>query len=91
MNDDGDARGVAGLHAQEQRPDKGVVARANVLEVDQKGVEAVEHRCGRFAVFAVERVDRDAEPGVWCALPLDHVVLRGAGEPVLRAEQGAEF
>ena len=42
---------------------------------------------GRFAMVPVQTVDRNPEPRVLVALPLDHVVLRLAEEAVLRSEE----
>ena len=58
---------------------------------DEQRVEAGEHLGCRLAVLAIEREHRDPQARVLETLPLDHVVLRGAGEAVLWAKQRAEL
>ena len=69
-----------------QRGDEGVDAAAEVLQVHQQDIEALHHRCGRAAHFAVQAVHRDAVHGIGEVLRLDHVVLLVAAQAVLRPE-----
>jgi hypothetical protein len=70
-----------------QRPDKRVDARADVLEVDDEQIEAVEHLRRRLARLGVETVHGHAEPLVGAVAGLDHVVLLARPEAVLGTEQ----
>ena len=70
--------------------DEGVDARADVLQIDDQGVEPREHLGGGLPRFAVERVDRHAPRVVVPVRRLDHVVLQVGPEAVLRPEDGAE-
>src|SRR5262245_25546811 len=70
----------------QQRIDEGVVARAHVLQVEDEGVQPVEHLRRRHASLAIEAVDREPAGGVPGRLHL-HEVLGVAVEAVLRAEQ----
>ena len=79
-----------GVQAVRHRVDERVDARADVLEVDDERVEALEHLGGRLARLAVERVDGDLPPAVRGVRRLDHVVLQVRMEPVLRPEDGAK-
>ena len=90
QDDEADSRLGARFHCQSHRPHEGVDTHAHVLEVEEEGVEAVEHGGGRFADFAVERVDRETGDRVQVVVRLDHVVLLFAAGAVLGAEEGAE-
>ena len=85
------ARLGARLHRQRHRPNEGVDAHAHVLEVEEEGVEAVEHGGRRFADLAVKRVDRQARDGIGVVVRLDHVVLLLAARAVLGAEEGTKI
>ena len=74
-----------------QRGDEGVDAAAEILQVDEQDVEAVHHRGGRPAHFAVEAEDGNAELRVEEIRRFDHVVLLVAAQAVLRAEGGAQL
>ena len=77
-------------HAVGHRVDVGVDARADVLQIDDEHVEAVEHLGRRLARVAVEREHRHAPPAVPPVRRLDHVVLQIGPEPVLRPEERRE-
>ena len=68
------------------RPDVGVVAGADVLEVEDQGVEILQHRLRGPAGGAVEAADRDSLPGVGDL----HQVLFHRVEPVFRGEERGE-
>src|SRR5205085_1519535 len=87
-NNNGNIILLAGAQAEKHCPDKSIVTGANILEIDQKRVEVLEHRRRRFAMFAVKTVDRNPESRMFVALPLDHIVLGLAEIAVLRAEEG---
>ena len=88
-DDDRHARAGARAQRERERPGERVVARADVLQVDDERVEAAERRPGRRAPRAVEAHDR--EPGGRVARRAHRgVVLRGTPEPVLRREQAHE-
>ena len=72
-----------GLHRVGHRPDVGVVARADVLDVEDERVESLEHLCLRPAGGPVEAVHRDPSLPVG---DLDQVLLHGV-EAVLRGEE----
>ena len=72
------------LHGIGHRRHVGVEARADVLEIDDERVDAVEHRRRRPAAVAVERVDRQAGLGVGFGR---HVGVEHAADAVLGAEQ----
>ena len=74
-----------------QRGDEGVDAAAEILQVDEQDVEAVHHRGGRPAHFAVQAEDRNAVLRVAEVRRFDHVVLLVAAQAVLRAEGGGQF
>jgi hypothetical protein len=88
-DDDLDAERRRGLHHVQERPDVGVVARADVLDVVDHRVEAGEHlgmRPQRGLVLAVERIHRQAGDRVAGLGDADHV-LSVAANAVLGAEQ----
>ena len=74
-----------------QRRDEGVDAAAQVLQVDEDGVEGVHHLRGGPADLAVEAEDGNAEQGVGEVGRLYHVVLLVAAQAVLGAEGGGEL
>ena len=89
--DDRFARFMAGLHAEFQRPDEGVVAAAHVLQVDHERIDIGEHLRPGFSRFSVQAVNRQARTMVAKTLPLDHVVLRLTEDAVLGAEERGEL
>ena len=80
-----------GAHAQVERPDKRVVARADVLKINKQNIDIFQHSCCRFAMFAVKAVNRNAEARMLIALPFDHVVLRLAEKPMLRTKKRGDL
>jgi hypothetical protein len=92
-DDDLDAGLGARLHHVEERPDVGVVARADVLDVVDHGVDAGEHlgaRVQRRLAGAVERVHRQPGHRVARLADADHV-LGVAADAVLGAKQADEL
>jgi hypothetical protein len=80
----------AGGHGTEHGAGESVGTGADVLQVDDEGVEALEHGRGRLAGGAVHRIDRQAGGGV------PGVAEVGAGhelavEAVLGREEGDEL
>ena len=72
------------------RVDVGVNACADVLQVDDQRLDAVEHfRCW-FSRFAVERVDRHPPQLVVRVRRFDHVFLEIRSEPMLRTKDGRQ-
>ena len=80
----------AGLHHVEHRVDERVVARADVLHVEDHRVDAGEHLRGGDAGLAVEAVDRQPRLAVARVAHLDEV-LRVGGDAVLGPEEGREL
>ena len=73
-------------HHERRRPDERVVARADILEVDDHRVDLAQHRGRRRASLTIEAVDRQAGEGI--ALEADvRVVLGRAPEPMLGGPQ----
>ena len=72
------------LHHVRHRRLVRVEARADVLDVDDHRVDALQHLVGRAARLAVERVDRQA--GLLVLLRR-HLVVERAPDPVLGAEE----
>src|SRR5262249_37260042 len=62
-------------HAEIKRPNESVVARADVLEIDNQGVETGEHFRRRLAMLTVQTVNRNFQPRMLVTFPFDHVVL----------------
>ena len=88
-NDDNTAS-LTCAHAEVERPNKSVVARPNVLEIDKQNIERFEHfRCW-LAVFAVKTVNWNVQTGMLVTLPFHHVVLRLTKKSVLRTKQDGE-
>ena len=85
-----DAVLFASAHHEIERPDKSVITRANVLKVDKNKIDILQHRGGRFAMFAVQTVNGNAQPRMFVTLPFDHVVLRLTEKAVLRTEEGGD-
>ena len=66
----------------------GVESGANILNIEDQRVDALEHFIGWTARIAVQAVNRQASRGI---LRGDHVFVGAAGEPVLGAEQRDEL
>ena len=75
----------------EQRRDEGVDPAADVLEVDEDGVERAQRLAARTADLAVEAEHRDIVDRVGEVVGLDHIVLLVAPEAVLRPEGGGDI
>ncbi len=87
QHDDRDAAFLTGAHAEIQRPNKSVVARPDVLEIDQQNIQRCEHFRYRLAMFAVKAVDGNAQTRMLVTFPFNHVILRLAQESMLRPEE----
>ncbi len=81
------SRGGARFERERRRPLESVDARADVLQVDDEGIDVGEHLRGRAAGLRVEAEDRDAEARVGAVRRLDHVVLTLTRDAVLRSEE----
>ena len=86
-NDDFYARFFASAHAEIHRPDKRVIARPDVLKINEQNIEIFQHFRGRLAVFAVQTINRNVKTRVLVTFPFHHVVLRLAEKPMLRAKE----
>jgi len=80
-----------GLENVEQGRDEGVDAAAQVLQVDQDHVKAVDHCRGRAAHLAIEAEHRDAVHRIGEIRAFNHIVLLVAAQPVLRPEGGGQL
>jgi hypothetical protein len=79
----------ARAHREHHRPHEGVIAAADVLDVEHHDVDGVEHRGRRRERrrgVAVERMHRQPRRGVFARVDADHV-LRVAAHAVLGTEQ----
>ena len=86
-NDDFYARFFASAHAEIHRPDERVIARPDILEINEQNIEIFQHFRGRLAVFAVQTVNGNVKTRVLVTFPFHHVVLRLAKKPMLRAKK----
>jgi hypothetical protein len=86
-----DAVLAASRQAIRHRVDVGVDAGADVLKIDDEGVEPLQHGGRRLACLAVERIDRHASQVVARVRRLDHVLLEIRPEAVLRPENRAQY
>ena len=84
---DGNALLGRRLKTKAQRPEVGVNARADVLQVDDQDIETLEHRLSRFSHIGVKTVHRDLSQRIKRVRRLDHVVLLLGPQAVLRSEQ----
>src|SRR5439155_8384229 len=82
---------LAGAHRQIHRPNKGVVARADVLQINQQEIEILQHLARRLAMFAVQTVNRYSKLWMFVTSPFNHVVLGFAAIAVLRTEERAQL
>ena len=89
-HDELDVVARAGFHRVRHRPDVGVVARADVLDVEDDRVETVEHLFRGNAGRPVETPDGKARDRVGVVLDFDEI-LRGRPQPVLGTEQTGEL
>jgi hypothetical protein len=89
-HDDLDAVAGAGLHRVRHSPDVGVVARADVLDVEDHRVEAREHLLRRHPRRSVETPDGKACLGIGRIRDFDQV-LGGRAESMLGAEEDREI
>ena len=87
-DDDAFAVGGGGFHAVDEGGEVGVEAAANVLEINDEGVEIAELGGGGVTVFAVEAVDGEAGGGIPAVG--DFFLVQIAADAVFRAEEGAE-
>src|SRR6266446_5744704 len=91
QRDDLNVLTFAGAHCQIQRPNKSVVARADILQVNQEEIEILQHLARGLAMFAVQTVNRYPESRMLVTSPFDHVVLGLAAIAVLRTEERAQL
>src|SRR5881392_1132857 len=82
---------LAGAHRQIHRPNKGVVARADVLQINQQEIEILQHLARRLAMFAVQTVNRYPKLWMFVTSPFNHVVLGLAAIAVLRTEERTQL
>src|SRR5437588_433505 len=78
-------------HAEVERPDERVIARADVLKINKQNIDIFQHFCCRFAMFAVKAVNRNAEARMLIVFPFDHIVLRLAEKPMLRTKKRCDL
>src|SRR5262249_31230845 len=90
-HDDVHASPLTRTHAEIKRPNESVVARADVLKVDNQSVETGEHFRRGLAMLTVQTVNRNFQPRMLVTFPFDHVVLGLAEKSVLRTEESTEF
>src|SRR4029077_18189049 len=86
-DDDLYARFFASAHTEIHRPDERVIARPDILEVNEQNIEISQHFPGRLAVFAVQTVNGNVKTRVLVTFPFHHVVLRLAEKPMLRTKK----
>ena len=85
------AGGGAGFQRQGRRPLEGVDAAPDVLEIDQKDIQVLQHRGRGLPGLGVKAEDGDHQLGVVPVGGLHHVVLLLAAEAVLGAEEHGEL
>ena len=90
-NNNRNPRLFASLHAEEERPDKRVVTRPHILQIDKHCIHMRKHFRSRFAMFTVKAVNRNMQFRVFVAFPFNHVVLRMSLDAVLRAKQSRKL
>ena len=92
-NDDLYARFFAGAHAEIHRPDESVIARPDILEINEQNIEIFQHFRSRLAVFAVQTVNgnvktRDARNfSIPPCCPASGQETHVAGQKTLRDEK----
>ena len=92
-DDESKSRLGRGLHAEHHRRLVRVIARANVLDIEDDCVKTAKllgSRAERVRGVAVERVDRHSGPRI-ALVPHRGHVLRITADPVLRREQGCQL
>src|SRR5207249_6793113 len=82
---------LASAHHQIHRPNKGVVARADVLQINQQEIDIPQHLARRLAMFAVQTINRYPKSWMFVASPFNHVVLGLAAIAVLRTEERTQL
>src|SRR4029453_7227832 len=82
---------LTGAHSQIHRPNKGVVARTDVLQINQQEIQILQHFARRLAMFAVQTVNRYPESRMFVTSPFNHVVLGLAAITVLRTKERAHL
>src|SRR6266487_3951872 len=82
---------LAGAHREIHRPNKGVVARPDVLQINQQEIEILQHLARWLAMFAVQTVNRYPKSWVFVTSPFNHVVLGLAAIAVLRTEERTQL
>jgi hypothetical protein len=85
------AKRLCGAHAVGHRVGEGIDAAAYTLEIDNDHVNVAQHLFGRFARFAVQRINRNVRVSIDGVGRLDHVVLNVAANSVLRSEERSEI
>ena len=86
-NDDLYARFFARAHTKIHRPDKRVIPRPDILEINEQNIEIFQHFRGRLAMFAVQTVNGNVKTRVLVTFPFHHVVLCLAEKPMLRTNK----
>ena len=56
-NDDFYTRFLTGPHTEIHRPHESVIARSDVLQINEQNIEVFKHLCCRLAVFAVKTIN----------------------------------
>src|SRR6266568_19594 len=82
---------LAGAHCEIHRPNKGVVAHADVLQINQQEIKIPQHLARRLAMFAVQTINRYPKSRMFVTSPFNHVVLGLAAIAVLRTEERAQL
>ncbi|MDX6528282.1 MAG: hypothetical protein QOH41_572 [Blastocatellia bacterium] len=78
-------------HAIGQRVNKGVDARAHVLQIKNDDVDIAQHFFRRLAGFTIERIDRQSSLSIGGVPRLNHIVLYVAANPVLGTKERCEI
>src|SRR5205814_1196623 len=84
------ARFFAGAHTEIHRPDECIIARPDILEINEQDIEIFQHFCDWLAVFAVQTVNGNVKTRMLVTFPFHHVILRLAEKPMLRAKKRCE-
>ena len=79
------------LKTKAQRPEVGVNARADVLQIDDQDIKTLEHRLSRFAHIGVKTVHRYLSQRIKDVRRLSHVVLLFGPQAVLRPKQSRQL
>ena len=89
-NDNRYAGSLAGAHTEIHRPDERVIARSDILKINEQNIETFQHFRSRFAVFAVQTINGNVKTRVLVTFPFHHVVLGLAEKTVLRSKKRGE-